>query len=325
MVIGGYYGFKNTGDEAILRAIAQELRARGHTPLALSARPRETRAFHSIPAAQRWNPFSVAWNLRRAGRFLLGGGGLLQDRTSSHSLDYYLGLLRLAKWLGKPAAGFNLSIGPLSPRGEAKVARAFANTPLIVRDQRSLFYAERLGLKAQLGADPALLLEAPKVAKEPGLVVMVPRYGVSPVPFRRLYARLIKQGFEPLFLGFQPGFDEEAMAAIGPVPYEITADPRRAMHVLASAQFVVSARLHGMILAAVAGTPFAGIDYDPKVVAFCEETGAPLLSEDADGATLIQVATQGYEPDWKRVEALKARARGSFELLFPSPQPANGP
>ena len=325
MVLGGYYGFKNTGDEAILRAIAQELKARGHAPLALSASPRETRAMHGIPAAQRWNPFSVYWSLRRAGRFLLGGGGLLQDKTSNHSLDYYLGLLRLARWLGKPAAGFNLSLGPLSARGEAKVARAFADTPLIVRDRRSLHYAERLGLKAQLGADPALLLEPPRVPKEPGLVVMIPRYGVSPVPFRRLYARLIKQGYEVFALGLQPGFDEEAIAEISRLPHEVTADPKRALHILASAQFVVSARLHGMILAAVAGTPFAGIDYDPKVVAFCEETGAPLLSQDADAATLIQVATQGFEPDWKKIEALKARARASFDLLFPSPQPANGP
>ena len=32
MVVGvaGYYGFRNAGDEAILEAIARELKARGH-------------------------------------------------------------------------------------------------------------------------------------------------------------------------------------------------------------------------------------------------------------------------------------------------------
>jgi Uncharacterized conserved protein len=95
MVVGvaGYYGFKNAGDEAILEAIARELKARGHQVLALSGDPRCTREEHGIRAAHRLNPLA----LLQADLWLLGGGGLLQDATSPLSLLYYLSVLRLAR------------------------------------------------------------------------------------------------------------------------------------------------------------------------------------------------------------------------------------
>ncbi|HFB39150.1 MAG TPA: polysaccharide pyruvyl transferase CsaB, partial [Oceanithermus sp.] len=40
--IGGYYGYRNAGDEAILLAMAREIRARGLEALVLSASPQET-------------------------------------------------------------------------------------------------------------------------------------------------------------------------------------------------------------------------------------------------------------------------------------------
>ncbi len=49
--------------------------------------------------------------------------------------------------------------------------------------------------------------------------------------------------------------------------------PQAALALIAGSRHVVSARLHGLILAARAGRPFSGVAYDPKVSAFLEEVG----------------------------------------------------
>jgi hypothetical protein len=60
---------------------------------------------------------------------------------------------------------------------------------------------------------------------------------------------------------------------------------------LAGAHAVVSGRLHGLVLGAVAGAPVAGLAYDPKVAGFAASIGAPCASAPADpGATGAAVA-----------------------------------
>ena len=328
MVVGiaGYYGYKNAGDEAILSAIIQELRRRRLTPLVLSANPGLTRAAFKAQTTHRLNPFGLLVAFRRMDTLLLGGGGLLQDRTSRRSLWYYLQIFSWARRLGAKPIVFNQSLGPLSPEGERAVARTIGEHMIIVRDRRSLEYAQSLGLRARLGADPALLLPPPPVGREPGLVVVVPRYGVPTKPLVVASYRLLKLGYDVLVLAMQPGADEETFEAFTGLPKEASGDPRRVHYLLASASYVVSARLHGLILAANAGTPYLGINYDPKVLGFLEETKAPVLPTNPDPGEIVDFITADATPDWQAVAQLKARARQSFDWVFqPSPTPANGP
>ena len=322
--IGGYYGYKNAGDEAILQALVQGIHARGHQALVLSANPRDTAQKLGVEAVHRYHPLAVPRALARADRFVLGGGGLLQDKTSRRSLGYYLGLVRLAQRLKTPTTVFGVSLGPLSRRGERVLARTLAKVPLVVRDRRSLDYAERLGLKAELGADLALLLEAPQAAREPGLVIVIPRQGVPAEPLHAAARRLRTLHYEVLALGLQPGRDEPALELFEYFPKEATADPQRVLYLMASAEYVISTRLHGMVLAAVAGTPFAGINYDPKVAAFAEETGAPLLPVEVPRAETAALVQARVEPDWAAVERLKQRARESLDRLLLTPAPTSG-
>ncbi len=327
MVVGvaGYYGFKNAGDEAILEAIVRELKARGHKPLALSGKPALTAREHGIPAFHRLNPLA----LLRAELWLLGGGGLLQDFTSRLSLTYYLGILRLARLLGRRVVVFNQSLGPLSPWGERAVRRALRGVPLIVRDQASLAYAEALGLPAHLGADPALLLSPPPVAREEGLVLVIPRggraYRQGVWTLSRAAERLVHEGRQVLVLLLQPGRDEEVLEAFRGQRVERTSDPRRVLYLAAQAGYVLSMRLHGLILAAAAGTPFAGLAYDPKVRAFMEEVGGYSQDLPGEGALLAKAALEGRGPSWEKVAQLKARAQASFDLALGQGSPVRRP
>jgi len=317
VALGGYYGFKNAGDEAMLFSLVAELKARGHEPWVLSQTPNETARELGVRAFARANPKALVKALRGADLFLLGGGGLFQDTTSRKSLVYYLGLLQLARLLGTRAAAFGVSLGPLSALGERMVARGLAPFPLVVRDRLSLAYAERLGLKAELGGDPALLLKAPQLAREPGLVIVIPRHNVPVRPLLEAAKRLRALGYSVLALALQPGADDETLAAFEEFPREATGDPRRALYLLRSAEYVLSARLHGMVLAAAAGTPYAGVVYDPKVKGFAEDTGAPALPPDTDPRALAALVESHIAPDWNAVQAVKRRARASLERLLP--------
>ncbi|HWG84690.1 MAG TPA: polysaccharide pyruvyl transferase family protein, partial [Deinococcales bacterium] len=89
VAVSGYYGFNNTGDEAILLAITTELKRLGHDPVVLSASPEETGRRYGVTAVHRMRPLAVWSAVSGCRAFLSGGGGLLQDKTSARTLQYY--------------------------------------------------------------------------------------------------------------------------------------------------------------------------------------------------------------------------------------------
>jgi len=322
VALGGYYGFKNAGDEAMLLALAEEIKSRGHWPLVLSATPAESEEAYNVPSLNRYNPLTLLRAVLRSDLLVLGGGGLFQDKTSKKSLLYYVGLLRLARLFRRPAAAFGVSLGPLSAWGERVISRALRDVWLVVRDKKSFKYAERLGLSPELGGDPALLLKPPEVAREPGLVVVIPRWGVPTKPLVDVAWALEKSGRQVLVLGLEPARDAEVLEDFKGLARELTGDPKRALFLIGSAEYVVSARLHGAVFAAVTKTPFAALNYDPKVEGFVTDAGAPLLSLSPKPEEVLDLVEKGVGPDWQKVEEMRFRVRRALARLLPTPAPA---
>lgn len=315
VVISGYYGFANTGDEAIALAITRELKKQGHTPILLSNTPEESAALYGVPSVPRMRPADLLKTIAGADVVLSGGGGLLQDKTSSRTLSYYLGIIRMAKLLRKRVVVFNQSIGPLSPAGEKKVAATLSGVKVIVRDRGSLDTLRRMGVHGELGGDPALLLEpSPELMRNPHAVVIAPRGDVAQAlsPLKQTVARLREQGRHVIALSLMPEQDDEAARALDADQVVSTHDPQAALDVIASSGFVVGVRLHAVILAAAAGVPFAGISYDPKVRGFCEDAGAPVHDTRPDVQILTAQVYERVTPDWSAVEDMKFRALQSF-------------
>ena len=90
-VISGYYGYGNTGDEAIALAITRELKRLGIKPVLLSITPEESARLYGCEAVARLKPLDLTRAVAGSGMLISGGGGLLQDRTSARNLTYYLG------------------------------------------------------------------------------------------------------------------------------------------------------------------------------------------------------------------------------------------
>lgn len=320
ITVSGYYGFHNTGDEAIALAISRELKARGHSALLLSREPGHTRRAYGVASEARMNPLAVLRALLRAQHLWSGGGGLLQDKTSVRTLAYYLALIRGAQLLGRRVVVFNQSVGPLSLEGGARVARVLTRKPgsirVIVRDRGSLETLQRLGVQAQLGGDPALLLSPPSgLVPDRNTVVLAPRGDVQDANagLRELSRLLREKGRRVVALSFHPAVDDDAARSLGADEVISTSDPVLALHTIAAAGYVVGVRLHAVILAAAAGVPFAGVSYDPKVAGFCADAGAVSVGTNFDAAQLCGVVSKNTAPDWAQVNAMRARARESFD------------
>ncbi len=318
ILLCGYYGFENTGDEAICLAITRELTRLGHSVSVLSANPTQTANLYGVKAVKRMSPLETPLAILGTDVVLSGGGGLLQDKTSSRTLTYYLGIIGLAKFLGKRVAVFNQSIGPLSDTGCTRVAKALGNVINIVRDTGSQGLLERLGVKVQLGGDPALLLEAPtNIIQDPNQVLIAPREGQAAATdcLVELTKRLVQKGKHVVVLGFQPGWDDDELKAfdgIANTRIESTANPARALELIAQSGAVIGVRLHAVILAAAARVPFYGISYDPKVQGFCRDANALELPTTFDINILETAILEQHQPNWQAVQAMKDRARASF-------------
>jgi polysaccharide pyruvyl transferase CsaB len=169
LLISGYYGFGNAGDEAVLAAILTSLRrqAAALECAVLSAAPQVTRRLHGVPAFHRARPREVLAAMRGCDLFVSGGGSLLQDVTSLNSLLFYLLQIRMARMLRRRVMVYAQGIGPLvRPAARRLTARVLRGADWItVRDTESAAELERLGLKP--GAPPVEVTADPVFALEP--------------------------------------------------------------------------------------------------------------------------------------------------------------
>ncbi|MBQ4145954.1 MAG: glycosyltransferase, partial [Clostridia bacterium] len=80
VMISGYYGFHNSGDDSILKAIVDSLIKERPSLriLALSNNPDETRDVYNIEAIHRFNLFKILWYMSKTRLLISGGGSLIQ-------------------------------------------------------------------------------------------------------------------------------------------------------------------------------------------------------------------------------------------------------
>lgn len=302
ILLSGYYGFGNLGDEAILESLAGEILHQ--SPEArlrvLTADPDRARELGLDPVPRK-SPIPILRALMDSDLLISGGGGLVQDSTGPGSVAYYLGLVALARGLGRQAMLFCQGWGPLRTPTGRRLARLLAPLASLAtfRDEQSCrdFQALAPRVPVRLTADPALLLQPPPPARmttvlqEEGLAGSSedggPLVAVAIRPWPGAPLEALAQalgtfcqvtGARVLFLPFQPDRDtepsRELAARLGPrARIAGPRSPRETLGLLARADLVVAMRLHALILAAGLGLPHLGLSYDPKVERFCTRAG----------------------------------------------------
>ena len=348
ILLSGYYGFRNTGDEAVLAGIIEGLRRRlpDVELCVLSADPASTAAEYGVAAADRWRTPVIWSELRKADFLIQGGGSLLQDVTSPQSPVYYLGVLHLARLARTPYMVFAQGIGPLRSaflRGVTvrNLRRARAVT---VRDEESARMLQEWGLRrpeVRVTADPGLLVEPSGEARrqqllrqldlapeQPYIVIALREWPGLQELLPSVVTLLRRRDEALLVLPFQ--FERDLPLALDlsrmlPNRVHLPRDllgPADSAAVIQGARAVIGMRLHAMIFAAAVQTPAVAIAYDPKVDVFARRAGQPLLhldevTPDRLEECLAQTLTQCDEDrECIRLAALKEAAEENFDVLL---------
>ena len=168
----GYYGYKNSGDEAILKSIVHSLREQDPdlSFVVLSRKPGEAMRNNDVFAINRFSIYHVIKAMKRTRLFVAGGGNLIQDNTSTRSIMYYLSMLRLAKRYKAKAMLFANGIGPINRRINRRNAAKVLNQldAITLREPVSYEELKKMGVTnppIQITSDPAILLD-PVPAKD---------------------------------------------------------------------------------------------------------------------------------------------------------------
>jgi len=307
LLIAGFYGCGNLGDEAILEAMLSGIRSRISSVdiTVLSEKPYETKECYNVRSIQRFKYAQIIKNMFQCDAFILGGGGLLQDSTSKRSLFYYLMLIKLAKFFRKKIALIGQGIGPVESKKQLK--RALDNVHIItVRDVESLKLLKEMGVRAgkiALTADLSFLLNVPAnentqklldlegikkcKARLIGISIRMPIEHVDAVKYLEFAALcdhlIMEKDASIVFLVFDHPDDMEVVNRIlGYMKYPAhivlrQCKPSDMLGIISRLDAVIGMRLHSLIFSAMANIPSLGLIYDPKIEIFQRMVGQPSI------------------------------------------------
>ncbi|MCL6448769.1 MAG: polysaccharide pyruvyl transferase CsaB [Armatimonadetes bacterium] len=204
VVVSGYYGFGNLGDEAVLRAMLDALqkqwaqRQKQHPGgcrealqvIVLSNDAAQTKRLYGVEAVNRWQLKEIYRVLRDADLLVSGGGSLLQDVTGIKSLLYYLGVVWLALKLKKPVVFYAQGIGPVRTLSGQFLVRKIASRArlIIVRDEQSAKDLAGMGIAGPpvyVTVDAALGLSCAEINPQAGRDILA-RFGIFSPPTSRI-------------------------------------------------------------------------------------------------------------------------------------------
>ena len=106
----------------------------------LANNPEQTKIKYGVKVVNRYNMISVLNSIRKCDMLISGGGSLLQDRTSTRSIIYYLSIIRCAKLFGKKVMLYANGIGPVTKQQNRNLVKNVVNKANIItlREDNSL-------------------------------------------------------------------------------------------------------------------------------------------------------------------------------------------
>ncbi len=325
VMLAGYYGFNNSGDEALITAIIDSLRKENQALriLLVSKNPKAATEKYGVFSINRSDFLKIRKYMKLSRLFVYGGGSIIQDITSTQSLIYYSTLLAFAKSLGLKIMLYANGIGPITKKRNIPLAKAALQLcdVITLREEESLAVLTKLGIEEKeviLSCDATLsLLPASKekikaVCTKEKLdmgkkyFVLSFRYWKSMDPgFVPKIAAVIDSistsyGLTPLFVPMQYPDDatlcKEVMARLR-VTAEIIKNElpvHELLGIIGLAEFVIAMRLHTLVYAFSVGKPLIGLVYDPKIKAFMEYIKQPYYTsiDSLDKDKVLQMAAE---------------------------------
>ena len=349
IVISGYYGFKNAGDEAMLYSILRAVRSidPDSDVTVISGKPEQTEKAFGVRAVPRFGGFAIFRKLCTADVLISGGGSLLQDVTSSRSCLYYLSLIWTAAFLGKKVMLYAQGIGPIRRRWVARLIRFVLSRvdAITVRDETSEQFLKKIGVTAPIYTTADSVFFLTKEETETGKAILraagVPEHkktvGLSvrnwkdaetwTKAFAQYIEKMAQDDVSLVFIPMQHPDDTRMAKSLCEKDFENvyfldgTYRVGELMSIIGGLDLLVGMRLHALIFAALSHIPMIGISYDPKIDNFLSSVGQKALFpvEKFDADSLYRASREILEGKEtahpEKVEALQEKARETVSVL----------
>lgn len=288
LLMVGYFGEGNLGDEAVLQGAVQALRSRAPDVLIYVLWGDKGQLPKGAAPVNRRNPLAIIRALLRCRVVLAPGGSLFQDITGPASIPYYGGILFMAHFFGAKTAALSQGFGPLTRFYAARLLKFLLShiDVLTARDKSSQKQYRALGLQCGFTHDPAFCLPPPgtrtkhekdSANRQPTICIAPRNYAAWPEDSPHIAKALQlyhDRGYRITGLAMKHE-DIEAIQALSHlsglnISEYHPANAEKAMKILARADLVIAVRLHAMLLALAAGVTVISIGYDPKVISLAD-------------------------------------------------------
>ena len=317
ILICGWAGAGNIGDELLTRSIVELVTEAGGVPVVSSRDPKSTATLHHGVQTIRWGP-TTAWAATKCDGVIVGPGGIIQDSSSAWSLPGHLLGPLVRRWIGIPVTGIGLGAEPLRRRTSRWILRrTLGGTEPIVRDEGSACVFLQSNVTAKVAPDIAFTQPLRTVEADPAERQIVVAVGGSVRPGSLLPAAHRISGGDPstiaasldilarhlnagvLFVSVRGDRDIELAEMVAPRMLTFTEilepelDPT--LDALAGADLVVSSRYHSSLVAVQNGVPTVVLSEQAKLRSLVAQIDDPeriRMTSDVDGLASLDVSSR---------------------------------
>lgn len=354
IVISGYYGFGNAGDEAMLSAIIDAIRDvedRAHITV-ISGNPKETSRKHNIKAVGTFAAMSIVKAISKADLLISGGGSLLQDATSIRNTYYYLSIMGLAKLLGKPVMLYSQGIGPLYRQSTRKAVGFMLKyvDRITVRDSISKEELHSLGITdVEVTADAVLAMHQGdlsvgadilhrhhcNMSKEKKRIGIAVRSWKEDTAYRKSLAAVLsdlkeKDDAEIIFIPMSHPDDTmeareiSSLMTTSSIVLEGPFTTEEQVSLSGNVDVMIGVRLHALVFSSLMEKPVIGISYDPKITSFLHMIGQEPIGtmKELNSQKLYERCREllhsidSYEGSFKKIERLRVDSKRNAEIAL---------
>jgi len=297
-VLSGYFGFNNSGDDALLKALIKDLKSLNPSSriAVLSRKPKATRRMFGVDSVGRMSPVCIWKTFKKSSVLLSGGGSLIQDETSSKSLWYYLALIAFAKKCGMKVMQIANGIGPVKRENNRRLAAKVINNnvdTITLREDKSAEEIKSLGVTVpfEITADPAISLNAvsekavQSILKKNNadvkdyICVAIRDWKQFAPGFKRSLAQSLdyiseKYNKDIVFLPMQYPVDIEISKSVASKMQsksyiiETPCTIEETIGIIKYSSLVLAMRLHSLVYAVSCSVGVIALKYDPKIDGF---------------------------------------------------------
>lgn len=290
VLISGYYGFDNFGDELILSLLLEKLKDCDVT--VMTANPRKTFDTFKVHTIQTFSYPHVMKELAKCDVLISGGGNLLQNVTSTGSLIFYSMIIQFALGLKKEVMIFAQGIGPIKgffPNFLVKTLLKQCKY-ISVRDDDSKKLLDKWKIKSNLVCDPAFSIEVQSAERTQKVGIQLRKFDTLT---DKLFDNIIKQIRtryynrqielislqDELDVGISQVFINKLRKAEPSIKVSLAKglSVEQVINKISEYDVMIAMRYHACLIGAKYGVKTMAIAYDPKVEILANDIGLPFL------------------------------------------------